>query len=543
MVLSVTHRRFPGIPLADLEDAYSRLVSEQALARPFGSAGEVVAWVLEAMRNDAKDILRSARVRTNSQLPDETEPATGGADGFAVPEDAAIAGELRGLLREFLAELSDDDRRIAYLHLDPDWRWSHKQIAKQLGIPLRDVRLTVGRVSRRLDRFGRLYSDPSALCQRRREDVIAFQATGQASLALRMHLRRCPSCGVELRRSQQQLRSAILPLLPAGAVPAASLGLIARINRAAATHPATQRVNDTIARTRKLIPGGAAGGGGAAITAKILAAGTGLTVGAALQVVRGTERQTPHHQHRLARVAAVTTAPAATTDHGCGHPDGEHPDDPAAPSTHRDHNGDHGHHHDGDLHHPGRRADPQRDRGRGAHLDEHRDREDRERDIYPQSIPGRVRSPGHDRDLTPQQPWERRLDLEPAPNRREPRALEKEPFDETQLENPHPHSRRGRRRAARRRQLRTRVQHREQDDHRVRGEELARAADPESLPTGTKPTFLGTAGGAGGAGKSSGRRGRPQRPRGRASRQATSVPVCWTARTSPSRRTVTACTP
>ena len=314
MVLSVTHRRFPGIPLADLEDAYSRLVSEQALARPFGSAGEVVAWVLEAMRNDAKDILRSARVRTNSQPPDETEPATGGADGFAVPEDAAIAGELRGLLREFLAELSDDDRRIAYLHLDPDWRWSHKQISKQLGIPLRDVRLTVGRVSRRLDRFGRLYSDPSALCQRRREDVIAFQPTGQASLALRMHLRRCPSCGVELRRSQQQLRSAILPLLPAGAVPAASLGLIARINRAAATHPATQRVNDTIARTRKLIPGGAAGGGGAAITAKILAAGTGLTVGAALQVVRGTDRPTPHHQHRLARVAAVTTAPAATTD-------------------------------------------------------------------------------------------------------------------------------------------------------------------------------------------------------------------------------------
>ena len=312
MVLEVTQHRFLGVPFGDLEDAYSRLI-EQALAREFPNSGELSAWMLEAMRNDANDVVRSARVRKSVELDEDVEQTLSGPGGSADPEDAAIAAELKGLFYEFLVALPEDDRLIAYLHIDCAREWTPRQIARQLGISLRDVERTTARVGRRLKRFVALYADPDALCDRRRHDVLAFLQTGQASLALRIHLQRCPSCGVELRRAQEQLRAAILPLLPVGAVPAAGLGLLARAHHAAATHPATERVNDAIARVRKLVPGGAVGGGSAALTAKVLAAGAVLSVGAALHVVSGTRQQTPHRDHRLARVAAVTTTPATTT--------------------------------------------------------------------------------------------------------------------------------------------------------------------------------------------------------------------------------------
>ncbi len=316
MVLEVTHRRFPRVPFADLEDAYGRL-TEQALAREFHSSGELSAWMLEAIRNDAIDIARSARVRTSVELDEhaEHEHPRRGAVGFADPQDAAIAAEVRGLLLEFLVELPDSDRLIAYLHLDP--HWAPRQIARRLGLPTRDVVRTTDRVGRRFSRFTALVTDPDALCDRRRDDVIAFLATGQASPALRIHLRRCPGCSVELRRAQEQLRAALLPLLPAGAIPAASLGLLARAHHGAATHPTTLRVNDAIARVRKLGPGGAAGGGGAAITAKVLAAGAVLSVGAAVQAVRGFQAPAHRAGHRIVRavdVSSTSTAPTTTTE-------------------------------------------------------------------------------------------------------------------------------------------------------------------------------------------------------------------------------------
>ncbi len=268
--------------------------------------------MLEAMRNDANDIARSARVRTSVELDADAEQTDGRAGGFADPEGAAIAAEYKDLLYEFLAELPDTDRLIAYLHLDP--RWAPRQIAKRLGIPLADVERTTDRVGRRMSRFTALLANPDALCERRRDDVLAFLQTGRASLELRRHLIRCPSCSVELRRSREQLRATLLPLLPAGAIPAASLDVLARAHRALAAHPATLRVNDAAMRVRKLVPGGAVGGGSAALTVKVLAAGTVLSVGAAIHVVGGLEH-TPHHaqHHHLARVAAISTTSTTTT--------------------------------------------------------------------------------------------------------------------------------------------------------------------------------------------------------------------------------------
>ena len=250
--------------------------------------------MLEAIattRTTSRDPRGYARASSSTSTPTPST-AIRGAGEFADPEDAAIAAEYKDLLYEFLVELPDTDRLIAYLHLDPCL--APRQIAKRLGLPLADVVRTTDRVGRRLSRFTALVADPDALCERRRDDVIAFLQTGQASPELRRHLIRCPSCSVELRRAQEQLRAALLPLLPAGAIPAASLGLLARAHRRSRRTPRRCASTTRLMRVRKLVPGGAAGGGGAAITAKVLAAGTVLSVGAAIHAVRGFQAP-PHH--------------------------------------------------------------------------------------------------------------------------------------------------------------------------------------------------------------------------------------------------------
>lgn len=80
MVLEVTQHRFLGVPFGDLEDAYSRLI-EQALAREFPNSGELSAWMLEAMRNDANDVVRSARVRKSVELDEDVEQTLSGPGG------------------------------------------------------------------------------------------------------------------------------------------------------------------------------------------------------------------------------------------------------------------------------------------------------------------------------------------------------------------------------------------------------------------------------------------------------------------------------
>ncbi len=137
------------------------------------------------MRNDAQGIVRCARVRTSVELDAhaEHEQTLNRPAGFADPQDAAIASELRGLLLEFLVELPDSDRLIGYLHLDP--HWAPRQIASRLGLPLREVVRTTDRVGRRFSRVTAMVTDPDALCDRRRDDVIYKSSSAVLVLAAR----------------------------------------------------------------------------------------------------------------------------------------------------------------------------------------------------------------------------------------------------------------------------------------------------------------------------------------------------------------------
>ena len=191
-VVAAKQREFPGIPVDDLENAYGDIVAE-ALQGSFANERQLGAWVREALRRDALDIVKSARFRTNEHLPADDAPGLPTASGPSA-EDVVSGREARELLYEFLAQLSERDRTIGFLHLDPDYDYTPRRIAAALDLPIGEVRKTLDRVGARLRRFTDLERAPGGSCARRDRDVLAWHETGAMPLALRLHLRRCHAC-------------------------------------------------------------------------------------------------------------------------------------------------------------------------------------------------------------------------------------------------------------------------------------------------------------------------------------------------------------
>ncbi len=296
LVIAAKLRDFPAIPRAELENAYGDITLD-ALKRSFASVTELARFVHEGLRHDALDIAKSAAFRNTSSLTEMIASTDN-------PEHRVLEHEARELLHEFLAELSEDDRKIAYLHFDPDYDWTPRRIAAALDLPRSEVKRTLDRVGIRLRRFAALTIAPGALCSHRRPEFTQWQQTGVMPLSLRLHLRRCHRCRSEHRQAVVAVRSAILPLVPVATMPAAATGALARIYHAAGAHPSVVRSHDAIARVRKVAPVG--GGGGAAIAVKLAATTAVVTAGAALHVVNASSP--PKHPQRRVRAAQVHRA-------------------------------------------------------------------------------------------------------------------------------------------------------------------------------------------------------------------------------------------
>lgn len=128
-VIAAKARDFPAIPRAELENAYGD-ISVDALKRTFGSEMELARFVHEGLRHDALDLAKSAAFRITSSL----SGTIASSDSL---DHRVLEHEARELLHEFLAELSEEDRKIAYLHFDPDHDWTPRRIADALCLPRR----------------------------------------------------------------------------------------------------------------------------------------------------------------------------------------------------------------------------------------------------------------------------------------------------------------------------------------------------------------------------------------------------------------------
>ena len=309
-MITSKRRDFPQLTVEDLQDAYSQVVEEILRAgTQFDTDSHLAAYVRKAVANRALDITRSGAYQTVPLEPGHDSTDLG--DDQVDPDRHVLAGQARVLLREFLVELSDNDRLIGYLLLDPDHEWTPRQIAAHLKLPKEEIEGSIKRTRISFGRFTAQAVRPGAVCNRRRRDVLAWQQTGAIPLTLRIHLTHCHGCRAQHHDARTAVRSAMLPLIPATGVPVAGLGGLSRLYHAAGTHPATARVNESLDRWRKFAPVG--GGGGTAIAVKLAATGAVITATAALSVVAthtATHHQRPHH--RVARAAEITTTAATT---------------------------------------------------------------------------------------------------------------------------------------------------------------------------------------------------------------------------------------
>ncbi len=100
--------------------------------------GPARAWVLRIVRNVTIDQLRSRAVRERSELRAAAEPQAAGAPR---PDDLALRAETRAALRDGLACLPDEQRRmieIAYFE-----GLSHSEIAERENLPLGTVKTRI----------------------------------------------------------------------------------------------------------------------------------------------------------------------------------------------------------------------------------------------------------------------------------------------------------------------------------------------------------------------------------------------------------------
>ncbi|HWJ49767.1 MAG TPA: sigma-70 family RNA polymerase sigma factor [Solirubrobacteraceae bacterium] len=305
-------RGFPecgGLSKEELEDIYQDTV-EALLKRHYASEDHLRFALRAGIRHRAshhhRDEGRREEIRADPRL------------GLAEEEDhdstehAALMGEDRLVVTEFLSELTALEQRVFWLQAEG---MKYRSIAKALNIELNAARNAVRSCEPKRARFQLLY-DTGRLCGYRATTIQALQAGEATSEQLASqafaHLSHCASCRAQyqtnatrLRHSFQRQAAALLP------IPALlrRVGWLTRLDARART------LQHRIAPSG--VPFGAGGvreratallaGGGA--FAKIAAGVATLAVISTIGASHILEHKTATHQHQH-RQARVTTAPA-----------------------------------------------------------------------------------------------------------------------------------------------------------------------------------------------------------------------------------------
>jgi RNA polymerase sigma-70 factor (ECF subfamily) len=115
------------------------------------TCGAPTAWLMRVARNRAIDCLRARRARGDVNTP-EAQPLDttyGTTAATATPESLAEVAEQRGVLREALAALPDEQRSLIEAAFFEGY--THRELADRCGLPLGTVkaRIRAGMMSMR----------------------------------------------------------------------------------------------------------------------------------------------------------------------------------------------------------------------------------------------------------------------------------------------------------------------------------------------------------------------------------------------------------
>jgi len=307
-----------GVTAEQLEDIYQD-TSLALLRRGYSDQEHLRNALRKGIKNRALQLHRDEHTRR--EILKRTAPDlfavrdTGGIEN--PPELAALLHQDRAVVREFLTELTDQEKQVFVLMADG---MRHRSIAPTLGLPLNDARKIVRACERKRERFQLLY-DTGRLCGFRSSTILAMQGGKATSDELAQqafaHLEGCAHCRAEhktnarrLRRTFQGQAAALLPF----PILAGHLGWLTRLDL---------RIRSV---QQRLMPGGApAGGGGVRERAVQLLAGGGVAAKVAagvatVAVIAGGTigathvlEHTPSH-HQAPRHATAATLPAAAAE-------------------------------------------------------------------------------------------------------------------------------------------------------------------------------------------------------------------------------------
>jgi RNA polymerase sigma factor (sigma-70 family) len=312
--------RFPecrGLSDEELEDLYQE-TTVALLGRRFHREEHLLNSLHDGIKKRALNLHRDERrreeiIEENSARLDIHAHANGEQED---PERVALIHQDRWIVSEFLAELTEEERRVFGLLAEG---MKYRSIAAVLPMEVNQARNAARSCERKRAHFQLLY-DTGRLCGFRSATIRALQSGESTSeeLATRAfaHLEGCAHCRAEhktnarrLRRSFQGQAAVLLPF-------PALVGHLGWFPRTALRAKMLQH---------RLLPDGMPFGAGGARerAAALLAGGAGAKAIAAglatVAVIGGTIgathvlEQPPAHHHHRARVSAASTSPPTTT--------------------------------------------------------------------------------------------------------------------------------------------------------------------------------------------------------------------------------------
>ncbi|WP_156027712.1 sigma-70 RNA polymerase sigma factor region 4 domain-containing protein [Candidatus Solirubrobacter pratensis] len=194
-----------------VDDAIGYLTTEYDVPIRSDAELERAFWWSTSLRVKQLRDGRAATVRGRWTRVDIDSVEVAGDD--AEPESVVIERSERAVLREFIATLTERERRVMACKYGGQRERGRILIARQLDLGIGEVRSAEAAIKQKLERFVTIIA-AGRLCAHRAPALVAL-GTGdlseEAERVAQIHLESCPACRVEHAARLRALRSGKLP--------------------------------------------------------------------------------------------------------------------------------------------------------------------------------------------------------------------------------------------------------------------------------------------------------------------------------------------
>ena len=300
--------RYPNVPEQQLEDLYSGVLEmawTHIPALEFEVGRQIQRWVNDRLQEAVSNYMRRSEYAAR-EWRDTSEIVERHQARDDSPDEVAQIREDHLTLYEYIAELSESDRRIALLYLHPESRLPAKKIAALENIPYDDAKTILKRLRANFSYYEARLVGPASICARRRKDLSRWQKTGEMPFALSWHIKRCATCAVACHHARGEVVGALMPFMPAAGMPTLAGGLLVRIHHHLAGHKLVVKTMKAASKVSRLASSN--GGGMAIVGGKVVIVAAVMSTAATAGAVGVVRAVTTAHHHRPAvrHVAALT---------------------------------------------------------------------------------------------------------------------------------------------------------------------------------------------------------------------------------------------